>query len=270
MAMVMDQMVSASTQFLFSKSMPIHPSYQERFEQEKEVVEIVLDEVEEGSMLNGYTPTYLHLSCLQMLSLYPRELQSAEERPEGWRYKHLSRMGRCHRRLLPTRSEKASLRMPLLGEDLSSSRLGRDLYGTTLPQDHLVIFTRWTVPSATGHHWFVDVLEDRYLDEDSRMASQVGNAIYLKAGLPRDHRVRLRIRGQSSKSLAGQKTWKVGCKGDQTQCDEVVFIDSYGPDVSMEVVAKHSRRCSSMDSSELLRSFDRKWNVPELPIIEWC
>ena len=116
----------------------------------------------------------------------------------------------------------------------------------TMEQHRLIVFTRWTVTPIQGTPYLVDVLEHRFLDQNSKMG---GNVVMLKAGLAsssakKDSKVTLKLLKTDAKGLKSQKLWEKRWNFDP--CEMVTFIGDDGEEVPMEIVVRLQRTRSSL------------------------
>jgi len=227
---------------------------------------------EQGEQTGGYTLIYAHLSHLPLLPLYSEVQRDLLDKQQARKEQHVKQMDANDPDKLLSGNQKAVLGVLSLlsggGSIVGTKRWERRLKGASvvtsnmlMKQNKLVVFTRWTVPIVEGTLWFVDVLEYRVLDPDSKMG---GNTVMLKAGLTpsstKDSKVTLKLLKTDAKGLKSQKMWTKLWNFDP--CEAVTFVGD-GKEVPMEIVAQIQRVCSSVEAHEVQKRF-KEWSVPML------
>jgi len=230
---------------------------------------------EQGEQSGGYNPAYAHLSHLPLFALYSQAQQDLLAKQQARKQWKVERMDANDPDKLFSSRDKAAL--SVLGHlsgganIVSMKRWERRLQGAgvvtanmVMQQKQVAVFTRWTMPNTQGTPWFVDVLEYRLLDQRSKMG---GNPVSLKVGLPpsgtkKESKATLKLLKTDAKGLKSQKLWTKRWNFDS--CEAISFVGDDGREVPMEIVARLQRPCSSLESHELQKRFDKQWIVPVL------
>ena len=126
---------------------------------------------QQGEQTGGYTQAYAHLSHLPLFPLYSDEQQKIMAKKWG----DSSKLRDFGTQDLST-TEKAKLKvtehmtgshgMMSSGKWMARTIVGLEMMAANMAveQMELIVFTRWIAPARQGVAWFVDVLENRWLD----------------------------------------------------------------------------------------------------------
>jgi hypothetical protein len=230
---------------------------------------------EQGEQTGGYTLSYAHLSHLPLFSLYSEAQQDLLVKKQAFKERMVKQMDANDPDKLLSGSQRLMMNifghLSGTGGVISMKRWERRLIGANVvtsnmvtEQSKLVVFTRWTVPNTHETLWFVDVLEQRFLDPNRKLSKVSGNAVMLKvapSGAKKDSKVTLKLPETDAKCLKPQKMWTKW--RNFAPCDAITFIGE-GEEVPMEIVARIQRTCSILEAQELQRRFEKEWNVPVL------
>jgi hypothetical protein len=228
---------------------------------------------EQGEQTGGYNYVYSHLSHLPLFPLYSDKQHDMLAEKQKRKQRVAENMDRSDPDKLLTGTQKATLSVLGLvsggGGIVSAKRWERRLVGASvvttqmhLEQNKLIVFTRWTVPSSSGQNVFVDVLEHRFLNTDSKIAKLGGNGVSLKVGMSKDSKVTLKLLKSEAKGLKGQKTWNKTL--NKEPCEAIVFVGTDGKEVAMEMVERVQRASTTTEVMEMIKRFDKEWMVPVL------
>lgn len=135
-----------------------------------------------------------------------------------------------------------------------------------MEQIQLAVFTRYAIPSRENPPRFVDTLEFHFIDKTRTRAflseKLGGNVIILKAGLPSDRKVSMKVFDAEVRDLKGQKTWDKH-RGVKEFCQGIYLVQD-GVEYAMPVVARIQRACGQIERREMEERFGKAWKVPVL------
>ncbi|KAJ9612337.1 hypothetical protein H2200_003934 [Cladophialophora chaetospira] len=232
---------------------------------------------QQGMQTGGYTQAHTHLSHIPLFPLYSEEQRKTMV--EKWGdSSNLRDFGKQDLGMKEKLTFKAMDHMGGGGQGIGTLSamkwMGRTVVGLevmaanmAVEQIQIVVFTRWVVPVRQGVPWFVDVLENRYADPNSKrakMAKVSGNALLLKPGVGTNDKVTFKLLGMEAKGLKSQKTWSKK-RGIESSCDEIVLVaGGVDVDVPLEMGARIQRACSVLEGRETQKRFEDQWMVPLL------